>query len=581
MGGVAVSGCKNCPQSILIPPIRLPALHRHHYHWRNSQQWRPCWTSEKRNNHSRLLTRGAFRCSAGGGSGNAIGIGSSDVEWEGGNASLEQRVFDFMQSSDKPNDFPTKDELLKAGHSDLVNAIIAHGGWLAAGWDSEELPTMNSSDNDEEECIALVEEDEDCVDGEFQKPSFQNPIDVSAEEVATMPAETGDGDESGIAGMLNRLKRERSRFYSDVSAGEKRGKKSTHSTESWNGVHGLQSSSVNGKRKVDARSVGSKESQGTLQSVGRDPAQPEYENTDLDFGDNFVKLKGWEIPRLERMEDKEVETKGEQGFSRVFWKGSGRTGQNMSSKTMHMDDKTSVVVDKINGTTDKRPEWTLDVKKTYSGDSQKINSRDAPNPIISRIQNLEFQLSSTLGLLRSGNDAIDVNKASKRSFRPFHKEGPVGYNEDDQRFLDEFEKASDVLEFRETEIMKTRVRLRSTHAKLAALEGKMTMEILEVRKAIEEKQRKLDEAQKVLRLMRSVRIVWPNSATEVLLAGSFDGWTSRKKMKKSNAGVFVISLQLYPGRYEIKFIVDGVWKVDPQRPVVYSNGFENNLLMIY
>lgn len=52
-------------------------------------------------------------------------------------------------------------------------------------------------------------------------------------------------------------------------------------------------------------------------------------------------------------------------------------------------------------------------------------------------------------------------------------------------------------------------------------------------------------------------------------------------MKKSNSGVFVISLQLYPGRYEIKFIVDGVWKVDPQRPVVYNNGFENNLLMIY
>lgn len=560
MGGIAVFSCQICPHSILLPPTRSPALQRHHYHLRNSQQWRPGRTSEKRHNDNWLLKRGALRCSAGGG--NGIGIGNGDVEWEEGNASLEQRVFDFMQSSEKPNDFPTKDELLKAGHSDLVNAIIAHGGWLTAGWDFEELPPINSSNDDEEECIALEEEEDNCEDGEFQKPYFQNPIDVSAEEVVEIPLETGDGDESGIAGMLNRLEKERSRFYSEASAGDKRGKKSPHGTESRSSVHGLRSSSENGKRKADARSVGSKESQGTLQSLGRDAAQAEYENTDLDFEDNFVKLRGWESPILEKMEDKEVETKGEQGFSRIFWQRSRRTGKVISSQTMHIDDKTNVVVDKINGTTDRRPEWMLDVKKPYSGDSQKIYSRDVPNTITSRIQNLEFQLSSTLGLLRSGKDAVHVNK-------------------DEQNFLEEFEKASDALEFRETEIMKTRTKLRSTHAKLAALEGKMTMEILEVRKAIEEKQRKLEEAQKVLRLMRAVRIVWPNSAAEVLLAGSFDGWTSRKRMKKSNAGVFVISLQLYPGRYEIKFIVDGVWKVDPQRPVVYNNGFENNLLMIY
>lgn len=558
MGGIAVLSCQNCPHSNLLLPIRHSTLHKHHYHRRNPQQWRPCWTLKKRNNDNRLLMRGAWRCSAGGGN----GIGNGDVEWEGGNAGLEQRVFDFMQSSEKPNDFPTKDELLKAGHSDLVNAIIAHGGWLASGWDVEELSHSNSANDDDEECIALEEEEEDCEDGEFQKPSFQNPIDVSAEEVGEVPVDTGDEDESGIAGMLSRLERERSRFYSDVSTGEKRSKKSTHGTEPWSGVHDLRLSSVNGKKKADDRIVGSKDSEGTLRSLGRDAAQIEYENADLDFGDSFIKLRGWERPIFERMEDKEVETKGEQGFSRVFWQRSRRTGQNISSQTMHIDDKANVVVDRIDGTTDKRPEWRLDVKRTYSGDSEKINSRDAPKTITSRIQNLEFQLSSTLGLLRSGKDATDVNK-------------------DEQSVLEEFEKASDALEFRETEIMKIRAKLRSTHAKLAAMEGKMAMEILEVRKAIEEKQRKLEEAQKVLCLMRAVRIVWPNSATEVLLAGSFDGWTSQKKMKKSNAGVFVISLQLYPGRYEIKFIVDGVWKVDPQRPVVYNSGFENNLLMIY
>jgi len=107
---------------------------------------------------------------------------------------------------------------------------------------------------------------------------------------------------------------------------------------------------------------------------------------------------------------------GEQGFSRIFWQRSRRTGKVISSQTMHIDDKTNVVVDKIKGTTDRRPEWMLDVKKPYSGESQKIYSRDVPNTITSRIQNLEFQLSSTLGLLRSGKDAVHVNKASYLTF---------------------------------------------------------------------------------------------------------------------------------------------------------------------
>lgn len=41
-------------------------------------------------------------------------------------------------------------------------------------------------------------------------------------------------------------------------------------------------------------------------------------------------------------------------------------------------------------------------------------------------------------------------------------------------------KLSDALEFQETEIMKTRDKLRSTRAKLAVMEGKMALEIMYV-----------------------------------------------------------------------------------------------------
>eukprot|EP00252_Welwitschia_mirabilis_P013466 TRINITY_DN29617_c0_g1_i1.p1 TRINITY_DN29617_c0_g1~~TRINITY_DN29617_c0_g1_i1.p1 ORF type:complete len:202 (-),score=49.02 TRINITY_DN29617_c0_g1_i1:120-656(-) len=175
-------------------------------------------------------------------------------------------------------------------------------------------------------------------------------------------------------------------------------------------------------------------------------------------------------------------------------------------------------------------------------------------------------------LLKSGDDAIDISNI-------FSFQSDTEWL-DGESNLEDIQKASDALEFQETEIMKLRDKLRSTRARLSALEGRMTMELEDLRQVIAEKQKMLTDAQKILCVMKTARIVWPNSASEVLLAGSFDGWTGKRKMEKSDAGVFVLSLLLYPGRYEIKFIVDGIWRVDPQRPVVYNNGHENNLLII-
>lgn len=33
--------------------------------------------------------------------------------------------------------------------------------------------------------------------------------------------------------------------------------------------------------------------------------------------------------------------------------------------------------------------------------------------------------------------------------------------------------------------------------------------------------------------------------------------------------------------YQIKFIVDGEWRIDPLRPTVKNNGYENNILIIH
>ncbi|KAK1259959.1 hypothetical protein QJS04_geneDACA020038 [Acorus gramineus] len=142
--------------------------------------------------------------------------------------------------------------------------------------------------------------------------------------------------------------------------------------------------------------------------------------------------------------------------------------------------------------------------------------------------------------------------------------------------MKEIHRLSDAWEFKETEIMNTRGKLRSLRAS-------------EAQGIVEEKQWKIDYALKALQLLRTACIVWPNPASEVWLAGSFDGWTSQRRMERSSSGIFCLNLKLYPGRYEvvvlsyfsglIKFIVDGTWRIDPLRPIVNYDGYENNLLL--
>ncbi|KAG5629529.1 hypothetical protein H5410_001246 [Solanum commersonii] len=179
------------------------------------------------------------------------------------------------------------------------------------------------------------------------------------------------------------------------------------------------------------------------------------------------------------------------------------------------------------------------------------------NEISTRLEHLELELSMTLGSFKSKSEEF----SAKEVFGSFPSD-------------------SDAWEFQQNEFMNGRERLRLIRAKLAVLEGKMTLAMIDAQKMLDEKQKRIDRSSKALQLLRTARIVWTNSASEVLLAGSFDGWTTQRKMEKSSTGVFSVSLKLYPGRYEIKFVVDGVWKIDPLWPIVHNDGHENNLFIV-
>ncbi|KVH97771.1 hypothetical protein Ccrd_000124, partial [Cynara cardunculus var. scolymus] len=134
---------------------------------------------------------------------------------------------------------------------------------------------------------------------------------------------------------------------------------------------------------------------------------------------------------------------------------------------------------------------------------KEINS----NYIISRFQDMQLELSSSLCLLRSKSD----------------KNNPEGH----KRSSNELQQLPDTREFQENEFMNTKDRLRSIRAELAVLEREMGLSIINLRKRVEEKQRRSDNGCRALHLLHYTSIIWPNSASEVLLAGSFDGWTTQ------------------------------------------------------
>lgn len=63
-------------------------------------------------------------------------------------------------------------------------------------------------------------------------------------------------------------------------------------------------------------------------------------------------------------------------------------------------------------------------------------------------------------------------------------------------------------------------------------------------------------------------------AREVLLAGDFTGWQQAPvPLKKGKNGLWKATINLPPGRYEYRLLVDGQWQDDPQCPDRFPNQF--------
>ncbi|KAJ0088793.1 hypothetical protein Patl1_32193 [Pistacia atlantica] len=149
-----------------------------------------------------------------------------------------------------------------------------------------------------------------------------------------------------------------------------------------------------------------------------------------------------------------------------------------------------------------------------------------------------------------------------------------------------------MLQQMELELSRLKDQIEKEQRALCVLQTKAETEISKAQKLISEKDAELNAVEESLSGLEEVEIQYSGDGEIVEVAGSFNGWHHRIKMdpKPSSSIIETIGsrksrtwstvLWLYPGMYEIKFIVDGEWKNDPKRESVTRGGILNNILRV-
>ncbi|KAL8152865.1 hypothetical protein V2J09_010625, partial [Rumex salicifolius] len=156
---------------------------------------------------------------------------------------------------------------------------------------------------------------------------------------------------------------------------------------------------------------------------------------------------------------------------------------------------------------------------------------------------------------------------------------------------DEFERLKDILQQKELELCQLKELFEKEEQALFTLQSEAEEEIKTAQKLLSEMESELLAAEGSLAGLKEVQIEYMEEAQTVDIAGSFNGWyqpikmdphldTDKDPTKSRNPRLWNITLWLYPGEYEVKFIVDGEWKVDPTREITTSNGLQNNILRV-
>ncbi|KAL6521072.1 hypothetical protein OROGR_017641 [Orobanche gracilis] len=144
----------------------------------------------------------------------------------------------------------------------------------------------------------------------------------------------------------------------------------------------------------------------------------------------------------------------------------------------------------------------------------------------------------------------------------------------------------------ELELTQLKEQIENEKQVFSLLQTKVETEISKAQNLISQKDSELHDAEETLSGLKEVEIEYSGDGATVELAGSFNGWGHKITMdlqpsssvtdpnRSRTSRLWQAVLWLYPGVYEIKFIIDGHWTIDPLRESISWNGFENNILRV-
>ncbi|XP_044502149.1 protein PTST homolog 3, chloroplastic isoform X5 [Mangifera indica] len=156
----------------------------------------------------------------------------------------------------------------------------------------------------------------------------------------------------------------------------------------------------------------------------------------------------------------------------------------------------------------------------------------------------------------------------------------------------EIDNLKSMLQQKEFELSRLKEQIEKEQHALSVLQTKAETEITKAQQLISAKDAELNAVEESFSGLEEVEIQYSGDGEIVEVAGSFNGWHQLIKMdpKPSSSIIENIGsrksrtwstvLWLYPGMYEIKFVVDGEWKTDPQRESVTRGGILNNILRV-
>nr|GME08135.1 protein PTST, chloroplastic [Ipomoea batatas] len=214
-----------------------------------------------------------------------------------------------------------------------------------------------------------------------------------------------------------------------------------------------------------------------------------------------------------------------------------------------------------------------DISRNDESDTDSSNEDDLDRPLSAEELKLLLTDSERLKLLKKLSEANQHNRFLKRQLQSREDE-LVSFKSD----LAVAELEIEALVSLAEEIAKANIPEGTRKINGKYIQSHLLSRLQALKGKLKEQVKDVETAQP-----KEVPLFWMGVAESVQVMGSFDGWSLGEHLSPEYTGSytqFSTTLLLRPGRYEIKFLVNGEWQLSPEYPTVGEGLTQNNLLVV-